>query len=213
MSVFTCVFVCLFFLLNNNLIEIFVFCADIFTVQTMVKKMLGDMLALISPTIPDGWIQIPFEHDYFRIIHKERKCVLIHSGWVDTEAEAIFQSFQEQRNAWDPSVSDTLEVETDYGDGASLLRRRCGNTGRLQHLILQHFSPLSGMMCFSRLDRRHPFDLFTEGFAMTPCKNRSLITTVLVHMLPDGVDLELESDQKSACEHLTNKWLTLYSAV
>ncbi|KAG2327077.1 hypothetical protein Bca4012_036030 [Brassica carinata] len=84
--------------------------------------------------------------------------------------------------------------------------------GWLQHLILQHLSPLSGMVLFSRLDHRHPFDLLTEGFAVIPCKNRSLVTTVLVHKLTDGADLALESDQIAATEHLVNTWFTLYSA-
>ncbi|KAF3515263.1 hypothetical protein F2Q69_00004836 [Brassica cretica] len=185
---------------------------DTFTIQEMVRKMVGDMLEVISPTIGEGWIQIPFNPDYFRIIYKQRKCVLIHSGWLEMEAEAIFQSFQEQRNAWDPSVNDILEVETDYGDGASLLRRRCGNQGRLQHLILQHFSPLSGMLLFSRLDHLHPSDLLTEGFAIIPCKERSLVTTVIAHKLPDWADLALETHLISAAELLVNKWFTLFDS-
>lgn len=64
----------------------FVFClADTFTVQEMVRNMVWDMLEVISPTIGEGWRQIPFQY-YFWIIHKDKKCVLIHSGWLEREA-------------------------------------------------------------------------------------------------------------------------------
>lgn len=182
---------------------------DTFTIQTTVKKMVGEMLEVITPANEENGWSVITSSDLSRVIHKNQKCFLIDTSWLPKDAEAVYQSFREQRHLWHASRNDTLDVLEDYGDGTSILRRRSTIPGRLQQLIFQHVSPR--MMVFSRLDHLHPHDLLTEGFTIIPCKNCSLLTTVLVYKVPDGADLALENDMRSARQHLTDKFFDLRS--
>ncbi|XP_018486497.1 uncharacterized protein LOC108857070 [Raphanus sativus] len=171
--------------------------------------MVGEMLEVITPANEENGWSVITSSDLSRVIHKNQKCFLIDTSWLPKDAEAVYQSFREQRHLWHASRNDTLDVLEDYGDGTSILRRRSTIPGRLQQLIFQHVSPR--MMVFSRLDHLHPHDLLTEGFTIIPCKNCSLLTTVLVYKVPDGADLALENDMRSARQHLTDKFFDLRS--
>ncbi|CAF1707142.1 unnamed protein product, partial [Brassica napus] len=134
--------------------------------DTLVHPLVvGYMVEVIYPTIPNGWRELPIGFGNIRVIQSlsKSRCVLVHSGWIKKESHTLFQSSQDNRTSWDPEPEGgVFQVEKEYGVGTSLLRRS-GN----QELILQHVSSGS-MMLFSKVDLENPYNLRTEGFTIVP---------------------------------------------
>ncbi|KAF3551978.1 hypothetical protein DY000_02005833 [Brassica cretica] len=89
--------------------------------DTLVHPLVvGYMVEVIYPTIPNGWRELPMGFGNIRVI----------------------QSLSKSRTSWDPEPEGGIfQVEKEYGVGTSLLRRSSN-----QELILQHVS--SGSMIF-----------------------------------------------------------------